>query len=87
LCFGISSFDVCCACNTTCSTPSSTYLVSNIVSEVDVQIFYYDENGVLTSNTLPYGSVDVPYCSIGLPFASNNTIKIAVVFDYCGCGT
>jgi hypothetical protein len=87
LCFGISSFDVCCACNVTCSTPSGTYLVSNTVSGVDIQIFYYDENGILTSNILPYGSVDVPYCSIGLPFASNNTIKIAVVFDYCGCGT
>lgn len=86
LCFGVSSFDVCCACDTTCPTPISTYLITNASEGSDIQIFYYDENGILTSNILADGAVNVPYCSIGFPFVSNPTTeKIGIIYDGCEC--
>jgi hypothetical protein len=86
LCFGVSSFDVCCACNVTCPAPISTYLVSNASEGSDIQVFYYDENGILTSNILADGAIDVPYCSIGLPFTTDPaTSKIRIIYDGCEC--
>ena len=85
LCFGVSSFDVCCACDTSCPTPYNSYSVTNPPGSDDVQVFYYSENGILTSNTLLAEAIDVPYCSIGLPFT--NLEKIGVIYESCECPT
>jgi len=85
LCFGVSSFDVCCVCNTSCPTPYNSYSVTNPPGSDDVQVFYYNENGILTSNTLASEAIDVSYCSIGLPFT--NVEKIGVIYISCGCET
>ena len=83
LCFGATAIDVCCFCDNTCETPYNTYLVSN-PTESAVLIGYYNEEGIFQEDSLPSGSEDVQYCSIGSPTCVDPAVII--VFDSCGCG-
>jgi len=83
LCFGSTAIDVCCFCDNTCDTPYNTYLVSN-PTESAVLIGYYNEEGIFQEDSLPAGSEDVQYCSIGSPTCIDPAVII--VFDSCGCG-
>jgi hypothetical protein len=81
LCFGISTLDVCCYCDETCTTPYNLYLVSN-PNAFAVNVSFYDENGILNTNSLPASAIDATYCSIGSPFSDE---VISVVYDSCDC--
>lgn len=81
LCYGINAIDVCCNCDTTCTTPYNSYLVTNNES-FEVIVYFYDETGVLTSLPLAGSSVDVQFCSIGAPFSDSS---ITATYDSCDC--
>jgi len=81
LCFGTDAEDVCCYCETTCTTPYNLYLVSN-PNAFQVNVSFYDENGILNTNILAASATNVSYCSIGNPFSEE---EITVVYDSCDC--
>lgn len=81
LCFGTSAIDVCCNCDTTCTTPYNKYLVTN-ANAFDVVVYFYDESGVLTSLPLAASTTDAEFCSIGAPYSSSS---ITVTYDSCDC--
>ena len=81
LCFGTSALDVCCNCDNTCTTPYNLYLVSN-PNAFQVNVSFYDENGILNTNILAASATNVSYCSIGNPFSND---PITVVYDSCDC--
>ena len=82
LCFGTSAQDVCCSCDTVCPTSYNAYLVRND-NAFNVNVSYYDQNGVLNTNVLiPYGGFSTFYCSVGEPFSEDT---ITVTFNVCGC--
>jgi hypothetical protein len=83
LCFGTSAVDVCCNCDTTCTTPYNLYLVTNNET-FSVTVYFYDENGVLTSLPLAGSTVDAQFCSIGAPYSDSD---ITVTYDSCDCIT
>ena len=81
LCFGISTVDVCCSCNETCTTSYNSYQVTNNEA-FNTTVYFYDANGVLSSLPLLASAINVGYCSIGAPFADTN---ITVTFLECDC--
>jgi hypothetical protein len=83
LCFGTSALDVCCACDLTCTTPYNYYEVTNNET-FDTTIYFYNEQGILSSLPLLASAVGVVYCSIGAPF-SDSSITITNVL--CDCIT
>jgi len=84
LCFGENADDVCCFCETYCTGPYNTYLISN-PTESDVLVGYYNENGYFQEISLPAETVDYQLCSIGLPTCSNPLVSATIVFDSCDC--
>jgi hypothetical protein len=83
LCYGIDAVDVCCNCDTTCDTPYNLYLVTNNES-FSVIVYFYNEEGILSSLPLAGSSVDVQFCSIGAPYSDSD---ITVTYDSCDCIT
>ena len=83
LCYGATAVDACCFCDEICPTPYNTYLVSN-PTESAVLIGYYNEEGIFQEDSLPSGSENITYCSIGSPTCVDPAVTI--VFDSCGCG-
>ena len=81
LCFGTSATDVCCSCDTTCTTPYNGYTVEN-QNAFDVTIYYYDQNGILTSAIAQPGGRST-WCSIGAPYTDQPNVTIA--FENCDC--
>jgi hypothetical protein len=81
LCYGIDAVDVCCNCDTTCDTPYNSYLVTNNES-FSVIVYFYNEEGILSSLPLSGSSVDVQFCSIGAPYSDSD---ITVTYDSCEC--
>jgi hypothetical protein len=81
LCFGTNAEDVCCYCDITCTTPYNKYSVTNNES-FQVIIYFYDENGILTSLPLSALSEDAIFCSIGAPFSDST---ITVTYISCDC--
>lgn len=81
LCFGISAFDVCCSCDLTCTTPYNYYQVTNNEA-FNTTVFFYDQNGVLTSLPLLASATNVVYCSVGAPYS---TTSITITDIQCDC--
>lgn len=81
LCFGATAEDVCCYCDNTCSSPVNSYLVVNS-NEFDVNVSYYNENGILNTNVLAPSMGGAIYCSVGEPFSDS---LITVTFNSCLC--
>ena len=81
LCFGPNAEDVCCNCDITCTTPYNKYIVANNNS-FDVIVYFYDENGILTSLLLSALTPYSEFCSIGAPFSDS---EITVTYDSCDC--
>ena len=84
LCFGENADDVCCFCDTSCTGPYNTYLVSNPTTSA-VLVGYYNESGYFQEISLPAETVDYQLCSIGLPTCSNPLVSATIVFDSCDC--
>lgn len=80
LCFGTSAVDVCCGCDLTCTTPYNYYQVQNNET-FDVTLYYYNENGILISDTI-LASQTAVWCSIGAPFSDSS---ITIVDIQCDC--
>ena len=83
LCFGITAIDACCNCETTCTTPYNSYLVTNNES-FEVIVYFYNENGILSSLPLTGSTEDAQFCSIGTPFSDSD---ITATYDSCDCLT
>jgi len=83
LCFGTSAVDVCCSCDLTCTTPYNYYQVTNNEA-FDTTLYFYNEQGILSSLPLLASAVDVVYCSIGAPFADTS---ITITYIQCDCIT
>lgn len=83
LCFGITAIDACCNCETTCTTPYNSYLVTNNES-FEVIVYFYNENGILSSLPLAGSTEDAQFCSIGTPFSDSD---ITATYDSCDCLT
>ena len=81
LCFGPTAFDVCCNCEITCDTPYNSYLVTNNES-FEVIVYFYNENGILSSLPLAGSTEDAQFCSIGTPFSDSD---ITATYDSCNC--
>lgn len=81
LCFGTSAEDVCCYCDNTCSSPVNSYVVVNS-NGFDVNVSYYDANGILNTNVLAPSVGGAIYCSVGEPFSDD---LISVTFNSCLC--
>jgi len=81
LCFGTSAVDVCCSCDLTCTTPYNFYQVTNNET-FDTTVYFYEQNGVLTSLLLLASATDVVYCSIGTPYAETS---ITITNIECDC--
>jgi hypothetical protein len=83
LCFGPNAEDACCNCDITCTTPYNKYIVANN-NLFDVIVYFYDENGILTSLLLSASTPYSEFCSIGAPFSDS---EITVTYDSCDCIT
>lgn len=81
LCFGPNAEDACCNCDTTCDTPYNKYIIAND-NPFDVVVYYYDENGILTSLPLSASTSFSVWCSIGMPYSDST---ITVTYDSCDC--
>ena len=80
LCFGTSAIDVCCNCDLTCTSPYNYYEVQN--NEIfNVTLYYYNENGILISDTI-LASQTAVWCSVGAPFSDSS---ITIVDIQCDC--
>jgi len=80
LCFGTSAVDVCCNCDLTCDTPYNYYEVQNNET-FNATLYYYNENGILISDTI-LASQTAVWCSVGAPFSDSS---ITIVDVQCDC--
>lgn len=83
LCFGTSALDVCCNCDLTCTTPYNYYEVTNNEA-FNTTVFFYNQNGVLTSLPLLASATGVIICSVGAPYS---TTSITITNVECDCIT
>ena len=83
LCFGTSALDVCCGCDLTCTTPYNYYEVTNNEA-FDTTIYFYNEQGILSSLPLLASATNVIYCSVGVPYS---TTSITITDIQCDCIT
>lgn len=81
LCFGTTAVDVCCNCDLVCTTPYNYYQVTNNEA-FNTTVFFYDQNGVLTSLPLLASATNVVYCSVGAPYS---TTSITITDIQCDC--
>jgi len=83
LCFGTDAIDVCCSCDLTCTSPYNFYQVTNNEA-FNITLYFYNEQGILSSLPLLASDTDVVYCSIGTPFADTS---ITITNIECDCVT
>jgi hypothetical protein len=83
LCFGTSAVDVCCNCDLVCTTNYNYYEVTNNEA-FNTTVFFYDQNGVLTSLPLLASATNVIVCSVGAPYS---TTSITITDIGCNCFT
>ena len=80
LCFGTSAVDVCCNCDLTCTSSYNYYEVQNNET-FNATLYYYNENGILISDTI-LASQTAVWCSVGAPFSDSS---ITIVDVQCDC--